>query len=227
MKKFGNILWGLVFIIVGCVFALNALEITDINIFFDGWWTLIIIIPCFIGLFKEEHKTGNIIGLMIGVVLLLSCLDVISFDVVWKLMFPAILVIIGLSFIFRDTMHSKFNREFHKAMAKEGELGEYCATFGGQDINFQNEEFKGAQLTAVFGAVKCDLRKAIIKKDQVLDCSAIFGGIDILLPQDVNIKVKSTPIFGGVTNKSLNDYDEKRPTIYINSVAIFGGVDIK
>ena len=34
MNKMSNLLWGLVFIIVGVIFGLNALEITDINILF-------------------------------------------------------------------------------------------------------------------------------------------------------------------------------------------------
>ena len=45
MKKFRNILWGLVLIILGLIFGGNALGITDINLFFDGWWTLFIIVP--------------------------------------------------------------------------------------------------------------------------------------------------------------------------------------
>ena len=71
MKKIGNILWGIVFIALGIIIALNTLGVAKINVFFDGWWTLFIIIPCFIGLFKEREKTGNIIGLLIGIVLLL------------------------------------------------------------------------------------------------------------------------------------------------------------
>ena len=59
MNKISNLLWGLVFVVLGVIFGLNALEITDINVFFDGWWTLFIIVPCFIGLFKDEDKTGN------------------------------------------------------------------------------------------------------------------------------------------------------------------------
>ena len=59
MKKFGNVLWGIVLIIIGLIIGGNALGITDINIFFDGWWTMFIIIPCFIGLFKEEDKIGK------------------------------------------------------------------------------------------------------------------------------------------------------------------------
>jgi len=43
--------------------GLNALNITDINFFFTGWWTLFIIIPSLIGLFndKDQDKTGNLI----------------------------------------------------------------------------------------------------------------------------------------------------------------------
>ena len=54
MKKVGNILWGIVLIIIGLIIGGNALGIVNINIFFDGWWTLFIIIPCFIGLFKDD-----------------------------------------------------------------------------------------------------------------------------------------------------------------------------
>ena len=51
MNNFSKILWGIVFITLGIVIALNALDITDINLFFYGWWTLFIIITCLIGLF--------------------------------------------------------------------------------------------------------------------------------------------------------------------------------
>lgn len=59
MMKINNILWGIIFITVGVVLGLNALEITNINIFFDGWWTLFIIILCFIGLFNKKIKIRN------------------------------------------------------------------------------------------------------------------------------------------------------------------------
>ena len=71
MKKFGNILWGIVLIIIGLIIGGNALGIVNINIFFDGWWTLFIIIPCFIGLFKDDENTGSLIGILVGVALLL------------------------------------------------------------------------------------------------------------------------------------------------------------
>ena len=227
MKKFGNVLWGIVLIFIGLIIGGNALGITNINIFFDGWWTLFIIIPSFIGLFKDNEKTGNLIGLLIGIALLLACQDILDFDLIWKLAFPAILVTIGLSIIFKDVIGGKVGSEIKKLNEKRNGDNSYCATFAGQNVNFDGEKFTGADLTAVFGGVKCDLRNAIIDSDVVINASSTFGGIEIFVPSDVKIKIKSTPIFGGVENKANTKPTENSHTIYINSVAVFGGVEIK
>ena len=77
MKKTSNIIWGCVLILLGIILALNALGLTNINIFFDGWWTIFIIVPCVIALFKEKEKMHSVIGIIIGVSLLLACQEVI------------------------------------------------------------------------------------------------------------------------------------------------------
>jgi len=224
MNKISNLLWGLVFIVVGVILGLNAMEITNINIFFDGWWTLFIIIPCFIDLFKDEEKTGDIVGLIIGFCLLLASNDLIDFGLVWKLAVPFILVMIGVSFIFKDSINSKVKEEIKKLNKVNNE--EYCATFGGQTVEFEKEEFKGCNLTAVFGGIKCNLKESIIKDDCVINVSVIFGGVTIYVPDDVRVKVTSTPIFGGVSNEK-KVLKEGKVILYINATCLFGGVDIK
>lgn len=226
MKKFENILWGIAFIVVGLILAGNAIGITNIDIFFDSWWTLFIIVPCFIGLFNDSDKTGNVIGLVIGGALLLACQGLLNFEMVWKLVVPVALVIIGVSIIFKDSIHGKINSEISKINKSQKDIPSYCATFSEQNANFENEEFRGADLTAVFGGVKCDLRQAIINSDTVIKAESIFGGVEIYVPSNVKVKIKSTPIFGGVTDKSVHN-QESEHTIYINSTCIFGGVDIK
>lgn len=226
MKKFENILWGIAFIVVGLILAGNAIGITNIDIFFDGWWTLFIIVPCFIGLFNDSDKTGNVIGLVIGGALLLACQGLLNFEMVWKLVVPVALVIIGVSIIFKDSIHGKINSEISKINKSQKDIPSYCATFSEQNANFENEEFKGADLIAVFGGVKCDLRQAIINSDTVIKAESIFGGVEIYVPSNVKVKIKSTPIFGGVTDKSVHN-QESEHTIYINTTCIFGGVDIK
>ena len=99
MKKISTVLVGIIFVIAGVIIGLNSFGITDINIFFDGWWTLFIIIPAINGFITDEEKMGSIIWLIIGIVLLLGCQNLISFDIIWKLTLPVILVFIGLSII--------------------------------------------------------------------------------------------------------------------------------
>lgn len=222
-----NILWGIVLVIIGVIVGLNALNITNINIFFNGWWTLFIIIPSLIGLLNEKDKTGNIIGLIIGVVLLLGVQNIIDFDLIWKLILPVIIIIVGLSLIFGNNLNKKINNEIKKINNKKGKNEEYCSTFSEQKIDFDDEEFKGASLTAVFGGITLDLRKAKINEDVVIDTTSVFGGIDIYVPDNIKIKVKSTSIFGGVDNKKIKNDNEKEHIIYINASCIFGGVDIK
>ncbi len=225
MKKANSVLWGIVLIAAGVIWALNEFNITNIDVFFDGWWTLFIIVPCVSGLFTEREKTGNIVGIVIGVILLLCCQDVLSFSILWKLLVPAIIVIIGLKMVFTGLFGNKAN-EIMKKLRLEGKKPKAgCATFSGCNLNYDGEVFEGAELTATFGGVKCDLRKAIIEKDCAIQVSAIFGGIDILVPDHINVKVSSNSIFGGMSNKTV--VHRNAPTIYVSGVCMFGGVEIK
>ena len=228
MKKTSNLIWGLLFILIGLSIGLNTLDIVSFNIFFDGWWALIIIIPCLIGLINNEDKTGDIIGLLIGVALLLNAQGIISFDIIWKLAAPLILVIIGLSIILKDNKDSKTNVVIKKINSNDNEKTSVCSTFSSQNIKLNKEKINNLELNAIFGGIEYDLRNGVIKEDIVINATAIFGGIDIIVPDDVNVKIKSTSIFGGASNKKkLMDDKEKKHTIYINARCVFGGGDIK
>lgn len=226
MRTFKNILWGLVLIVLGILLGGKALGLWNINVFFKGWWTLFIIVPSFIGLFDEDDKTGSFIGLIVGIILLLSCRDVIDFSLVWKFILPIILVVIGLSFIFKDTFNKEINKNIKKLNKKMTSKEGFTSTFSGQNINFDKEEFKGTTLNAVFGGIELDLRKAIINGDVVINATSIFGGINVYAPKNCRIKIKSNSIFGGVSNQRKFEKNEGEHTIYINASCIFGGVEI-
>ena len=227
MKKISKILWGIALILVGVIFALNAFGITHIELFFDGWWTLFIIVPCFIGLFSEREKTGNIIGLFVGVFLLLCCQNVLEFDVLWRLAIPGIIVIIGIKLIFGAVFGDKAIKLLESSKHSGENIKTGCATLAGQDLNFGGEEFNGAELTAVFGGGKCDLRNAVIENHCAITASSIFGGITVFVPDNVNVKINSNSIFGGVSEKNHRPTVQGAVTIYINATCMFGGVEIK
>lgn len=223
MNKISNLLWGMLLIVVGVIFGLNALEITNINVFFDGWWCLFIVVPCFVDLFKGQDKTGNIIGLVIGICLFLACQDFISFELIFKLAMPFAIVVFGIGLLVKGVRN---NSNIRKIKEKNGVVRDVYAIFSEEKIDYDNELFEGINLNAIFGGIDVDLRKAIIKEDIVINAMAVFGGIDIMVPSDVNVKVVSSSVFGGTSNKSKSVKDGK-VNIYINSNCIFGGVEIK
>ena len=225
MKRINSIVWGLALLAVSAVMILNAFEITNIEIFFDGWWTLFIIIPSVVGLFNGHDKTANIIGLLIGVFLLLACQNILDFDMLWKLAVPVIIAVIGVKMILGGIGR---NRGFVKSIEANGDnIKTGFAAFSGQDIRFDNEIFRGAELAAVFGGIKCDLRNAVFEGDTVINACCIFGGADILLPENVNIKVNSNSLFGGIDNKKHQNSKDNQYTVCLNGTCIFGGVDVK
>ena len=181
MKKIEEILWGVFFIAIGIIIGLNALGITDINIFFDGWWTLFIILP-------------------------------------------VVFIIIGVNILVKNLSNGDVNQKIRSV--DRNSLEGYCTTFASQKIGMQNVDFKGANLDAIFGSIELSLDGAHLSEDRVINATAVFGGITIIVPNYINVKVKSTGVFGGVSN-SKKATVENAPTVYINASAIFGGVTIK
>lgn len=226
MKDYTKYIIGFLLIFIGLILGLNAFGITNINLFFSGWWTLFIIIPSLVGLINDKEKTSSLIFLIIGVWLFLAERDLIEYELLIKLLLPVILISIGLLLVFKDVL-SINGKEIKKINANNKESNNYIAVFGSQDLKFENEKVENLDLKSLFGGIKLDLRDAKIEKDIVINTLSVFGGIDIYVPDDVKVKVSSTPFFGGVEVKRKKQSSKKEITIYLNSVCIFGGVDVK
>lgn len=227
MNKVRRILWGIVLVALGVLFGLHVMEIIDLKTLFEGWWTLFILVPSFVGLITDRDKLWSIIGLFSGTTLLLACQDVIPDKAVLKLIIPFVIVIIGLKMIFKDL----FDKGAKNAKIKLKESGEpakqYTAVFGGQDVSFSEDIFRSAEINAIFGGVNLDLRNAVIADGAVINVCAVFGGIDIILPPDVNVKISTSSIFGGAGDKRASKPAGGAVTLYITGSCIFGGVDVK
>ena len=75
-----DLFWGVALVIVGIGFGGEALGLWNFELFFNGWWTLFIIVPSLLNLFESGMKRSNTIGVTIGVLLLLSSWHVIADD---------------------------------------------------------------------------------------------------------------------------------------------------
>lgn len=229
-NKISNLMWGLVFIVLGVGIAGKVLFQWDFQIFFRGWWTLFIIIPCLASLIRNGITGGAVGGLIVGVMLLVAQYVDINVSV-WKLIIPVVLIVIGLKIMFQgafrktirvdETVHVDGQESFTRSNKSD-----YSAVFASNRIKV-TDRFVGTNLNSVFGGITLDLRDAIIDCDVEIGATAVFGGIDIYVPSGVSVKINNIPIFGGVSNKAAQTTGQNAYTIYLNSTTMFGGIDIK
>jgi hypothetical protein len=84
--------FGVVLIVLGVIFLLDKLNVIPFNIFFEGWWTLFLIVPALMSMSKQGVTVGNMILLIIGVTSLLSAQNV---DLGGYLL-PGVLILLGI-----------------------------------------------------------------------------------------------------------------------------------
>lgn len=225
-KGTGAIIIGLVFIIIGLGYIGNALGLWEnFTIFFDGWWSLFIIIPCLIGMINHGVNAGNLVGLIIGVFILAA--NQLKDTIIWAMMIPVILISIGLLIIFKSGIF-KTKTYTDTATGEIFNVPTHTAIFSGKEIRAPiGEVIKGSALTAIFGGIEMDLRQAVINEDIVFDVSTIFAGIDIKLPYNVNVVSNVDRVFSGVDIKKRENITADMPTVYLKGSCIFGGIDVK
>ncbi len=250
MKKANGLLIGLIFIVVGLLYGCSAMGILDFSIFFPGWWTLFIIIPCICALTRrKEDKTGPIIGLVVGICLFINAQDfrfhidffpmalaVVCIVIGWKMMFPNKKK--GhkqVEFTYDSTSGEKevvvdgvkFDNTYTK---NSGGYVNASAILGGKDIRVENECFTGADITVVMGGIDLNLRNAIISEDVYINVSAVMGVIDIYVPANVRVVTDGCScIMGGIDVNTVyaNFHSADTPKIIITGSCVMGGIDIK
>ena len=242
MKKSTKIIWGVALIIVGVIIALDRLNVISFDVIFDGWWTLFIIVPCSIGLFQRQNVTGNLIGVIVGVSLLAVHREWLDWDFVGEMIFPLVLVAVGVGVIFnkkeKETLDEleKEERLIENPVINEEvgfsnttetkKLNVFFAFSGGKSV-VNGDKVTGGDVTAIFGGSDCDLTNAVFQGVTKLNVNAIFGGVKLILPENVNVKINPTSIFGGTTNNRNSANNENAPTVYVNAFSMFGGIKIQ
>lgn len=130
MKK-SEILWGLIFIAIGVVLTLNALDITHISIFFEGWWTLIFIIPSIISMIERGIKFSNVFFLLLGIGFLVAEQGIISYCLLKKLIMSVTFILIGISIVGKSLFGNKIKDEIQRIDRNDKE---HFTAFGSQNI---------------------------------------------------------------------------------------------
>ena len=218
-------LWlGLTVITVGVLFLLDGAGVLSADRTIDDWWPVLLVIAGLLTL--TERPPSLVRGTLLttaGAVLLLFTTDLVAGNG-WDYVWPALVIAAGLVIL------TRWHGRTIAGGVSEEDVIRSTAVFGGPKLVCTSRRFQGAWLTAVFGGITLDLRHATpAPTGASVNVTAAFGGVDILVPKGWRLSVRSTPIFGGLDDKTDHTEPpaEDAPMLHIDAVTVFGGVDIK
>lgn len=223
MLDLGRLLLGLVVVAFGVLFLLDAAGVLNADKAISHWWPLIIVAAGLLTLAERPPSVvrGSVLT-GIGVVLLLFTTHLLEKHA-WNYVWPALLILAGVLIVLR------WHGRTILGGAEAEDVVRSTAFFGGPKLASTSKHFRGAWLTAIFGGVTLDLRDATPAPEGAsVNATTFCGGVDVIVPKGWHISVRSTPIFGGLDDKTDHEaVPPDAPTLHIDALTVLGGVDVK
>lgn len=84
------------------------------------------------------------------------------------------------------------------------------------------------KILTIFGGSEIDFTDAIFTTPNVtIKILCLFGGNDIFVPENINVISKAFCILGGIDNTAPSIASRQAPTLTVEGLVMFGGLDIK
>ena len=225
-----HLLLGIVLMFLGLFLIADMADIIPWRMrdFIFTWQALLILIGIIFISNKESKGTGIILIAVGSFFLLPRFFDLPHY---WRSMFwPSMLILLGLVVIFGGKRHGGKRAVFgsNSRSSSEDYLDD-VAIFGGGDRNVISQQFKGGKITHIFGGSKYDFSRASMAPGvNHLELVMAFGGTKLIVPEEWDIKIEITSVFGGFSDKRVRSIMQKdrEKTLIISGVNVFGGGEI-
>ena len=194
----------------------NLFPIHYLSIIFT-WQSILIII----GVITYLNSGNKSLGVLIASIGILGFIP--NF---WALL----LIGLGAYIIYKN--QSKPNRENIYGSSEFGEESEYIndvSIFGGSKKNFQIDNFRGGNITSIFGGSEINMTdSSLCDGISTLNLFFLFGGSKIRIPSNWNVFIQLTPILGGFKDKRVIVADESNDSkkLVIKGFVLFGGGEL-
>ncbi len=151
---------------------------------------------------------------IIGIAILLDQ-EIPGLNLTWYFT-PVILIIIGYLLIRRRSVFNKGNGN------KVGTV-----VFGGIKKTITEKDFKGIDITCVFGGAEIDLGMADIHGSVVIDLNIICGGAKLIVPPSWTVRSEMKPELGVIQDNRVIKEDSTDPSkVLVLNGALLGGIEI-
>jgi predicted membrane protein len=234
----GRLVVGLTVIVVGVLFLLDALDVPGIG---DVWhvvsraWPAVFLV---IGISKlaESRTSGErltgVIWAVLGGLWLANNYDLITFNI-WRVFWPALLIIFGFSIMTRARgvrfVHRMGGRNGgFSGVADAGARTSAFAIMSGATRRVASPDFQGGDATAVMGGCEIDLRQSnIVTGPATFDVFVLMGGVDLFVPGDWTVRNEGVALLGAIEDNRKETAGNPAKVLIVRGAALMGGIEIK
>jgi len=224
----GRMWLGAILIIAGALIFLKNFHFNIFNFNLFAWPVLFLIIGIVVLINHKDSFLGLILIVIGGAGIASKYLD-ISFQSVFREYWPFLVIIFGIYLVIKRTGNSETDHlDF---IESEEYYLDIFSIFGDKTKKIATENFLGGKTTSLFSDLKVDLKNCkIAEGTKELDTLTIFGATEIFLPDDWQVIIKITTIFGGFEDnrgRIQPTDDSNKKTLIIKGLVIFGGGEVR
>jgi hypothetical protein len=128
-----------------------------------------------------------------------------------------------------------------RRLEPSGQAGSTVRIFSGGTVSNRRKTLDGHTTLAVFGGIEIDLTKGEWPAGEVtISVVSIFGGTEIIVPDDVAVRVSGITFCGGYevdgessggliqgNDYSSDQYDRTERRLHVKAATFFGGMEIR
>lgn len=232
VKKDG--IWFAVLVIVlGLAFLIQRLGFLSFGIWGIVWPAVLIGFGVSWMIKRFSFFSLAVAGL--GLYFLLYNLGEITFVLTWSVIWPSLLVLLGLTILYEALIPHKqkwCGVNFSGDKNKRSEYGEnngyihYDCSFSDENRRYAAEEFSGGDIDLSFGKSELDLTSVRrVSQNAKLDVDVSFGTFDLIVPKTIRLYVKSDKSFGSIQMNGEADAEATESLVLDGDVS-FGTLNI-
>ena len=241
---------GVALVVLGVMFLLEKSGLFGPNASIVAtYWPALLIVGGLLGLAGGgfRFRVWPLVLLVIGVIFLLSNMGLLWWD--WGLLWPVALIFVGLVLLTRRFSPRRRKRNAVSASSPgsvvvEGMSGRgqswsrnrsggrtfqagHIFSSGSEQVNSQ--EFRGGEVSAVFGSMELDLREAALADGgAVLETTVVFGSLELLIPPEWRVNIETTTTFGEAGMKRTQPTEsETAGVLTVTGTVVFGSIEVK
>jgi len=215
-----NVIVGIFIIFIGALFLLENFQIFPPQFLWEilSWQTILILIGTVF--YFNSNKSVGVTLIVVGALCWIPD--------IW----PVLIILLGLYIVVKNKTNFFNKSETDSISAEYNPNQVICDTslFGGSKKSFQIDNFKGGNVTSIFGGSEIDLMDCTLANGtNRLELFFLFGGSSLKIPSNWNVLIQLTPIFGGFSDKRAipqSQVFDNSKTLIISGIVVFGGGEL-